>query len=62
MKHEFFLKSKLNLNTSLRLHFQFQDLENILLLVSFADFHSTEFMFAFASSYNTKNFHCFVLQ
>ena len=52
MKHEIFLKSKLNLHTSLTLHEMFS------YIVSFPDFHCTEFKFAFALSAHTKNFHC----
>ena len=62
MKHAIFLKFEVNLHTSLKLHFQFEDYKIFSYLVSFADFHFAEFMFAFGSFAHTKHFHCFVLQ
>ena len=41
MKHEVFLKSKLNLHTSQKLHFSFRIYKILSYLVSFADFTQT---------------------
>ena len=63
MKHVTFLKSKLNFLRfkSQKLHSNSRISNKFSYLVSFADFRSTKFTFAFASFFCAKHFHCFIL-